>query len=108
MSRFGRTFIEGKIERTAAMLKLTGPVARKSFDGYAIEIWTVQGQEDRWNKGDKARFRRMALEAYEKRPASAPNPALVPLDEEEEGGPFVYALIKLEVPDVLRTDPHGS
>lgn len=106
MAHHGRTFQEGKIERTKEMLKLTGPAARKSFDGYTIEIWTKRDHEDRWNRGDKERFRRLALEAYESRPASAPNPALVPLDEGEEGeegGPYVYALIRLEVPDVLRT-----
>lgn len=90
---------ETQIER----LKLVGPAARKSFDGYTIEVWTRLGHEDRWHKGDKARFRRLALEAYEARPAFAPNPALVPLDPDEEGGPFVYALIALKVPDVLRT-----
>lgn len=81
------------------MLKLVGPFARKTFDGLIVEIWTVQGSEDRWIKGDKVKFRRLALEAYEARPPHAPNPALVPLDESEEGGPFVYALIKLEMPN---------
>lgn len=66
------------------ILKLTGPAARKSFGvavpnetGSAgvngtvtIEIWIVRGQEDRWHKGDKERFRKLALEAYDKRPAS--------------------------------------
>lgn len=89
------------------MLKLTGPHARKSFDGYRIEIWTMRDQEDRWRRGDQERFRKLAIEAYGARPASAPNPALVPLDEGEEGGPFVYALISIKVPDVLRTDPSG-
>lgn len=81
-------------------LFLTGPAARKSFrDGVAnythtIEVWTLRGQEDRWHRGDQVNFRKLAIEAYDKRPADAPNPALVPLDADEEGGPFVYALLR--------------
>ncbi len=89
------------------MLKLTGPHARKSYDGYSIEIWTVRDQEDRWIKGDREKLRKLASDAYGARLTTpdAPNPALVPLDPDEEGGPYVYALITLVNPHVLRPSP---
>ncbi len=109
MSTFNGTFRQRKIERTMARLMLTGPHSGKDTEQVAISIWTKRGHEDRWLKGDWKKFRRLAGEAYEKRTPATPNPCLVPLDAEEEGGPYVYAHIEVKVPDVLRTEQsHGG
>ena len=71
---------------------LEGPLAERSFGEVKIEIWAKVGHRQRF---DPRVHPRRAREAADKRPETAPNPCLVPLDEETqtEGGPFIYARV---------------
>lgn len=72
---------------------LEGPLAEVTIGEVKLEIYARGGHRNRF---DPKRHPKLLREAADRRPPDAPNPCLVPLDEEEEGGPFVYGRVTIK------------
>lgn len=72
---------------------LEGPLAEITIGEVHLEIFVKQGFRNRFNHKKHPKLLR---EAAERRPRGAPNPCLVPLDEDEHGNAFVYGRVTVK------------
>lgn len=79
-------------------MMLEGPlVSHEFFDGakhskVLFEVWVKLGHRKHF---DPRRHPKMVSSAYDLMQPETANPCLVPLDPDEEGGPFVYGKITI-------------
>lgn len=72
---------------------LEGPLVETTIGEVHLEIFVRPGCRNRF---DPKRHPKLLREAADRRPPNAPNPCLVPLDDGEEGGPYVYGRVNVK------------
>ena len=72
---------------------LEGPLVETTIGEVHLEIFVHVGMRNRF---DHKKHPRLLRQAAERRPKNAPNPCLVPLDEDEHGNAHVYGRITVQ------------
>ncbi len=84
---------EGFISLVKSPGMLEGPLAEKTIGEIHLEIFVKVGMRNRF---DPEKHPKLLREAADRRPRNAPNPCLVPLDEDEHGNAYVYGRVTVK------------